>query len=140
MRTKLKSQKGFSLLENILATVLVSVGLLGGMATMQNASINTMNGDMSSIATQLANEKIEIILADKQFNGYDAVSTGDHDVESFSGQLQGFQRVVTVSEVDPDDLITPSAGSGMKRVIVTVNWGNKDHQKVIVSTLVTDYI
>ena len=136
----LKSQRGFSILENMLSMVIVAAGLVGGMVTLQNASLNSMHSDRGSIATQLANEKIETILADKQFNGYDTLTNLAYGSESFSGELGGFTRSVNIYEVSADDLTTPTEGSGLKRVEVIVNWEDQNEQQIHVSTLVSSYV
>lgn len=132
---RLKSQNGFSVLENILSTVILGVGLMGGMLSMQNATINTMSADMSSLATNLANEKVEMILADNQFKGFDTILDENYDTEILSGNFAGFTRQVSIIEVDSDDLETPTANSGLKRVDVIVSWGGSSVHNIKVSTL-----
>lgn len=141
MLKKLKESGGFSLLENILATVLVAIGLMGGLLALQNSTLHTVNSDLSSIATQLANEKVEAILADKEYLGYDyLVAESNYPTEQLADDLSGFERTVTIMEVSAEDMTTPEEGSGVKKVNVVVNWGNKDYQTVSVTTLVTDYM
>ncbi|MBF0104327.1 MAG: hypothetical protein HQM16_03260 [Deltaproteobacteria bacterium] len=134
---KIRNQKGFSLLENILAAVLLSACLFGGMTVMQNVTANSVNIDLSSIATELANEKVEMVIADKTYNGFDVVETNYYQQETDLGAY-AMTRFVTVTEVDPDDLTTGVEGSGVKKVDVTVSWGSADHQRITVSTLISD--
>lgn len=141
MFTLLKGKRGFALIENILASTILATGLLAGLVTMQNASINTLNGDMNTIATQLASEKLEMILADKQYQGYEYLDgESTYTNETLSGAYNGYTRSVSITEVDATDLVTPSPGSGIKKVDVHVDWGQKDYQNVTVSTLVADYL
>jgi Tfp pilus assembly protein PilV len=135
--TTIKNQKGFSMLEGVFTTMLLAVGLVGGMAVMQNATATTLNGDMNSTAVQLANEKIEEIMGDNEFQGYDNITDENYDAETLSAPYQGFSRSVNVTEVDSDDLTTEEVGSGLKKVDVTVSWGSDD--SVMVTTIVADY-
>ena len=138
MFKKLKNQKGFTVVENILASIILSVGLLSGLMAMSNATSHTLRGDMNTVATQLANEKIEQILADKSFVNYEYLSTGNYQDEILSDAYY-MQRSVVITEVNTDDLSTPEEGSGMKKVAVTVSWGNGAAEEVVVSTLISDY-
>jgi Tfp pilus assembly protein PilV len=132
-----KNQKGFSMLEGTFSTMLLAVGLFGGMTVMQNVTATTLNGDMNSIAIQLANEKIEEVMADKTFQGYNSVLDEEYPEEDLSAPYQGFNRLVNVTEVNDSDLITEEVGSGLKRVDVTVSWGGDD--SVTVTSMVGDY-
>lgn len=125
------------MLEGTFSTMLLAVGLLGGMAVMQNVTATTLNGDMNSIAIQLANEKIEEVMADKTFQGYASVLDEKYPKEDLSAPYQGFSRSVTVTEVDDGDLITEEPNSGLKRVDVTVSWGGDD--SITVTSMVGDY-
>lgn len=134
---KLKNQKGFTLVESIMTTVLLGVGLLGGMMVMQNSVLHTVKGDMSTIATQLASEKVESILADKAFNSYEYLDSDNYDTEQLD--TYNMTRWVSIVEVSGEDLETPSEGSGMKKVDVTVAWGDTSAEQVVVTTLISSY-
>lgn len=136
---RLKSNKGFSLLEGVLSTALIGMLLTGATLVMQNSTLSTMNGDMNTIATQLANEKLENIIADKEFLGYTHLNQAtNYPNETLSGVYQGYERKVDIFEVDPSDLSTPMVGSGVKRVEVKVIWGTESYQKVKVSTVFSE--
>ena len=137
----LKNNKGFSLIEVILASVIISLGLLGGVFTLQNSLISSVNRDLNTVAAQLANEKVAMILADNYFKGYEyTVNDVNYPNEQFDGSFSGFTftRKVSIEEVDPDDLETPLAGSGINKIDVTVNWGAEDFQTVKLSTLIAE--
>lgn len=135
--TTIKNQKGFSLLEEIFSTMILAVGLVGGMVVMHNATATTMNGDMNSMAIQLANYKLDEIMGDKEFQGYALVTDENYQSEDLSAPYQGFSRSVDVTEVNSDDLSTAEQGSGLKKVDVTVSWGNDE--SVTVTSMVVDY-
>lgn len=114
---------------------LLGFGLLGSMIVMQNTTLGTVNGDLHSIGTQLATEKIEEMMIDAHEQGYDTlVSTALP--EDLSDDHPGFSRTVSVYEVDTSDFSTPEADSGVKRIDVTVAWGNRADQHVDLSTMV----
>jgi len=133
----LKSNKGFTIIENILTVTVVALGLMGGMIVMQNATAKTVNNDMTTIATQVANEKIEAIMADKEFSGYTTIIEDNYPTEGLSDPYN-FTRTTDINEVNAEDLTTSEESSGMKKVVVTVSWGDEDYHKVSVSTLVAD--
>lgn len=133
----LKNIKGFTIVENIFSVSVIAIGLVGGMTVMQNAAAKTVNNDMTSIATQVANEKIEIIMGDKEFQGYDYVDGANYPSEDLS-EPYTLERSIEIYEVSTTDLSTPETESGLKKLIVTVSWGEKDYQKVEVSTLLAD--
>jgi type II secretory pathway pseudopilin PulG len=143
MMSKIKNQMGMALLESILGTVLFSIGLTGGLFLMQNATRASVNTDFNVIASQFANEKLETIIADKALKGnrYDDIVANNYPNESltYEGVSNAFVRTVVIEEVDPSNLTTPQAGSGMKKVDVTVQWNNGNNQQILVSTLVADY-
>lgn len=143
MLSKIKNQMGIALLESILATTLLSIGLTGGLFLMQNATRAGVITDYSIIASQFANEKLETIIADKSLTAskYTGITNSNYPNESitYGGIAGAFVRKVAITEVSPSDLTTPQTGSGMKKVDVTVEWNNNTAQKILVSTLVAEY-
>lgn len=143
MLRKIKNQMGMALLESILATTLLSIGLTGGLFLMQNATRTSITTDYNIIASQFANEKLESIIADKALTAskYAGIVNTNYPNESitYGGITGAFSRKVAITEVNPSDLTTTQAGSGVKKVDVTVEWNIGSTQKILVSTLVTDY-
>lgn len=135
----LKSQKGFTFLEAILTTTLLSFGFWGGYAIFQNAIHHTVAQDFRLIATELASEKIELITADRTFQGFYSITTANYPAETLQGDFSGFTRSVQITEVNPANFTSPQSGSGYKRIDVLVNWGNAANESVIISTVLSDY-
>lgn len=135
---KLKDQAGLSLLETTLGILILSVGVMGMLPMMTTATANTVGGEQRVAATYLANEKLEEIIADKEFQGYDFIAEQNYAAENLSSN--SFTRSVTVTEVDANDLSTPDNGSGYKKIEVIVGWtvNNGNSQQVTVTTLVTE--
>lgn len=131
--------RGHSILENILTTLILSCGLLGGMSVMQNSTLAALNGNMSTVGAELANESMESILADREFMGYGVVANQNYLSGELGAPYSGFTRTVTITEVSESDLTTPQLGSGLKKVEVTVDWGDGADEQVQVVTLLGDY-
>ena len=117
-----QSEKGFSLLELLIALVVLSVGLLG-MAEMQVTSIsgNAFSNNVT-IATGLAQNKIEEL---KKLPNSDAtLSAGDHD----EGLLPGaaiVSRSYTVNDLSAE----------VKQITVSVRWTDRSQHAITLSTL-----
>ncbi len=136
MFKRILNKKGLSLLDSLFGTIILSVALTVGLSAIDSASANAVNNDITVLATQYANEQIEIILTDKEYRGYDYVVDANYDNEE-SDQYE-IIRSVNITEVDPDDLTTPEENSGAKKVAVTTTWGDDDNQTVTITTLVVD--
>lgn len=141
MKERKKNQKGFTLIETVLSILVLSIAMGGTLLLFQNATSHSVDSDYRVIAAQLANEKIESIIADKALQGYDSIIEGNYPDETLTGAFNGIQRIVTITEVDPNDLNTAQADSGYKRVRVTVTWGGGAAQvrTLNVDTLLTEF-
>lgn len=117
--------------------MILATALITGLFVIQSVLASSVDQELNTIATQLANEKIEIILADRAFQGYDYIADENYENETLV-EYSNLSRSVTITEVNEDDLVTPEEGSGSKRVEVTVSWGNDVYQQVVISTLITD--
>lgn len=133
------NNKGFSFFELVLAIVLLSVGLFGGMVVFENASLKHTSNDTRVIGSKLATEKLEQILADKTFKGYSYIIAANYPNETLTGGYAGYSRSTTITEVAASDLTTTSAGSGYKRVDVTTTWGTISSDNLTISSVVTSY-
>ena len=121
----LRNELGFTLLDNLLALVILSVVLLGlvGLAT------TVINGNAISksrtVGLTLAQDKIE----DARRAGYNYTLTENQTVPEAYGSMNEYPlfRRVTVTQVH-------KPGIGMQTVTVTVYWGNDAHSATL-STL-----
>ena len=111
-----KGQKGFTLLEFLIAVMVLSVGLLG-MASLTGAMINfNRTAYNSTKAVTLAEDKMEE-LRNLSYQSLLDESTSDSDTESI------FTRGWTLEFGEPDD--------GMTTITVTVTWTWKGTSKSI---------
>jgi type IV pilus assembly protein PilV len=107
------NNKGFTLLEVLVAVVVLSIGLLG----MASLTIGVIKGNKFSkrvtTATILAQEKME----DARKLGYAGTPSSDQTVTEDYGSIPSypFFKRVTLTDVD-----NPAAG--MKTFVVTVYW------------------
>lgn len=120
MRIRIKDNKGFTLLEVLIAIVILSVALLA-LAGLQIISIRgTSFGGTMTEAVTLAKDKME----DLKQDNWDNVATGN-DAPVVRGI--NYTRTWTVQTVD-----------NTKEIIITVSWDNGNHQ-VSLATTRADY-
>jgi type IV pilus assembly protein PilV len=118
LKNKRKKQKGFTLLEFLIAILVLSVGLLG-MASLTGAMINYNRIAFNSTkAVALAQDKLED-LKNLNFQSLSSVPSG-YDTESI------FTRTWSVAVDTPD--------TGMATVSVTVTWSWKGDSETITLT------
>lgn len=134
---KLRDQKGLSLIEAVLAVMIVAVGFLGMLPLMTSATANTLSSNYIMTCTFLGDEQIETMIADKKFRGYNYIVNGNYPTQYLTGDFSQYTRSISVVEVNKTDLSTPQVGSGYKLINVTVTWNGQ--QNAVVSTLVTNF-
>lgn len=144
----LRSQQGFTLIEAVLAIGIIAVGIIGLQFSMQGASRNSLIADQSLVATHLAQETIERIIAYRDENGYTSALTAINTSNTFDEDpVTGFPNYAidsTALEVDPDDdnseddFLDASSGSGYARVTVNVSW-NGGNNSIDLVTLIAEY-
>ena len=142
MKIKWKPCGGFTMVETVLSSLIMCLALLGSVLLMHNVSQASVNTNYQVTACHLAHEKLETVIADNalQVQQYDYVENQNYPAENIGyGTMPNFfARTVNVVEV-ADDLVTPQIGSDLKKVEVTVTWGNAPHERVMLTTLVTNY-
>lgn len=138
LRKHFKNNKGISLLEGIFTTGILSFGLLASMQAVQSVNSTQTTSREGVVASQLANEKLEMILADKSYLGYSGVTNGSYPIETMTGFYSGYTRRVNIYEMDPSVLGHPMTGTGLKKVHVQVSWGTPA-KKVDVEGIVSKY-
>jgi Tfp pilus assembly protein PilV len=134
-----RGDAGFTFVDAILMMLVVSIGVAGLMAYFVSANRQALDGDMTVTASVLAQERVDQVVADKVYRGYNFVIANNYPQENLAGDFAGFTRTTTIQEVSAADLVTPAAGSGLKRIDVAVQWGNAAAEQVALTTLVTTY-
>jgi len=122
MRVPRLDERGFTLVELLVAAALAGVGFLGLAATHATAIRATAVGQTTSVATIRASEAIEIL----RRAPYAAIVSGDTETVVSGGVY--YTREVTVSA-------SPAGDS--KRVQVTVDWSDQfgPHQVELISVI-----
>ncbi|MBI4373745.1 MAG: prepilin-type N-terminal cleavage/methylation domain-containing protein [Deltaproteobacteria bacterium] len=135
----MKKEKGFTFLETILAILIVGIGLLGITNLFQRSVSQSVDTERVLQATQLARERLEQLLFDKKMRGYDYVVSSSYPVtENLGGLFAPFSRTISIREVRSNDLDQTQAGTGYKRVLVTVSW--PVGRQVALETLMTKWM
>lgn len=136
--------KGVTLLEALFAIIIIGAGLIGVIYLFTGGTRSAVIADQTVIASNLAREKMEQIMADRVNKGYAATIATNYSDGQLSGDYSEFTRNVTIMEMNPDDddnvddFLDPQPGSGYARVTVIVSWkgGTKSVKE---ETLITDY-
>lgn len=142
MRTlihRMRSRRGFTLVDTILMMLVVGIGVSGLMTYFISINRQAMNSNMTITASVLAQERMDQVVAAKMYQGYNAIVPANYPNENLTGNFAGYTRMTQIQEVNPADLTTAQAGSGLKRVDVTVQWGPAAAERVVLTTLVTQY-
>lgn len=136
---KYRNNKGLTFLDAILSVLVLSIGFWTCLQTLQIITVSSVATDQSIVATQLAKEKVEAIMADKEFKGYTYILSSNYPLETFPVPFLAFSRSVIITEVDANNPNVPMMGSGVKRVEVNVSWGAAPHERVLMSGIVAKY-
>jgi len=128
MMIQLSKDKGFTIIEVMIALVVLSFGLLAlGKLTASTISGNHFAAQLSA-ATTLAQDKLEDVKQGSYASIASETETGV-DEQANSGGI--FDRVTQVSDDQP--------ASGMKTVTVTVSWDwNGSSHDVVLKTIVAN--
>lgn len=114
-------RRAFTLIEAVAALVIVAVMVPPTLVMIRDAHTRRASPTLASRARWLASEKLEDIIADRHSTtrGYDYVSNVSYPAENPVAGFAAYSRTVSVVETG-SDLV--SAGSGYKRISVTVSW------------------
>jgi prepilin-type N-terminal cleavage/methylation domain-containing protein len=124
---RLGNNKGFTLLEILVAITVFSIGLLG-MATLTTGIIkgNKFSKNMTT-ATTLAQDQMEKIIG----VGYSGTPTSDTTTTEDYNSITNYSsyKRVTFTQVD-------NPAEGMKKITISVYWGSDAHSVVLRTILV----
>ena len=126
-----KKNNGFTLLEVLVAIVILTAGLLG-MASLTGTIIhgNKLSNDLTT-ATTLAQDKME----DIRRLGYSSMPATDTTTTENYNSITGYaaHKRVTVTDVYTSGTTWPQ--SGMKAITVTVYWDSDRHSVELKTSL-----
>ncbi|HWG76939.1 MAG TPA: type IV pilus modification protein PilV [Steroidobacteraceae bacterium] len=130
------SQRGFTLLETLIALVVLSIGLLGVAKLVTGAVHANDSGYMRGQATQLAHEILDEMRANRPgaqfYGGAGALvdcSTVSCNAQTLAG-LDTYNWLATVKATLPggNGIIVPSAGVGGEAATIIVQWDDSEAQ------------
>ena len=136
---RVRRNSGFTIIELLLTIVIISIGMMGIMTLFENASKGALQADLNGVALGLVREKLEWVVVDKVREGYSWLDNSRYSNESFTGDYSAYSRNTDIYEVSSNDFTVAESGSGYKRVDVTVSWGTGASNRLMVSTVLSDY-
>ncbi len=115
--------KGFTLIETMVAVFVLAVGIAGVLYMFPLGARLAKSGQMSSMATALAQAKMEEEIS----RSYDELSVATTtEAYGFDETLPAFKRETNIVCVDPNlnlsEVVDCSPDPGIKKIKVTVFW------------------
>ncbi len=125
----IERQEGFSYTEILVSMAVITVGVLGFSLNTISVIQGNRNSASHTIATNLAQDKLEQLGAQPALSNIDRCSGSGERGISASGAAGGiYDRCWTIKD--------SSLGSGLKEISVTVHWRDSGLRAVTLSTLV----
>lgn len=117
---------GYTLIELLLVIVFLGIALVAIMDMMSSSMLSSVKSQILITATNLANEKMEQIIADKNNKGYNFIVASNYSDEINANGQQGYNRYVTITDY-----------STYKEVQVRITHANIED--LILTTLIANY-
>lgn len=128
----LTDQRGFTLIEIVLAILVVSIAVVGATSAINFTASWSLNAEVSATAKELAQERMEQLMAMKRNNGYNdpAFNIGPTTLAltplaaPFAQYSRGEQIcLVDANLLNPDcDPAAPNNDAGYKKITVSVGY------------------
>lgn len=125
MKQRIDNSAGFTLIEVLIAAVVILFGLLAMASFLGNLVSKNASNERKTMATTLAQEKIEDLRVDAQ--RIDITGTGNDTITTAAGT---FTRTWSITDaVNPGD---------PDQVSVVVDWDGVGNSQVTIVTLISD--
>jgi prepilin-type N-terminal cleavage/methylation domain-containing protein len=127
---------GFTLIEVVLTIVIVAVGLLGVIGALSFSTGKSINAEVHTTATALAQERMEQLIAEKRANGYGSAvlavtpAPGWVAVPGFAGyerQTEICNAVAAAGSITKTAPCTAAGTANYKYITVTVRYTGLDY-------------
>jgi prepilin-type N-terminal cleavage/methylation domain-containing protein len=117
----MRHQRGFSLIELVFVIVVLFGSIVAFLSVSGEAGERVADNNDKAKAVQLAQEKIEQIIADRRNpdRDYSYIATANYSSETLSSPFSGFTRTTTITDAS-SNAACPSATLGCKLVVVNV--------------------
>jgi len=111
-------QKGFTLIETMIAIFIITVGIVAVLQMFPLSIQTAKSAEMATVASQLGQEKIEEIIS-KSYADISSEST-----TTLSSPFEAYAREVKVTCFDPngDGLFPDCPDTGIKKIEVIISW------------------
>jgi prepilin-type N-terminal cleavage/methylation domain-containing protein len=137
---RIKKDTAFTLIELLVVLVVLAVGLVTLLLVLRNAHVNNAASHFITVAAELAEGRMEDIIADREGEGFGYITDSNYPAENPVNGFGSYKREVDIYYVDTDDLDSPSgSATNYKRVEVTVASRQDASQRISLVTVVSDY-
>ena len=119
----LKSQSGIGLIEIVIAMLIFGIGITAALRTLPDSNFATMRARNVSVATNLAQAKIEALMGT-------SLTSADLSAGTHNDPLNPLQRIYTRTWTVADN----SPITGMKRLAVTVTYAGRGNDRSVTLT------
>jgi len=137
LRRKIAEAKGFSIVELVMVIVLAAIAFPVMVAMYTSIYINGHDGELMTMANNLAIQQMEVIIADKAGSGagygYSEITTAKYSSVNPPSPFTAFTRTVTVTSVN----IAGNASYPGKQIVVRVR--HSSIPDIILTHLITDH-
>lgn len=96
--TEFRGQRGFTLVETIMVIIFLGVAFIAVLQVMSSSVSHSVDTELLTRATALAEEKMEKIVGDKNGRGYAYLVNSNYPTEANAGGNHGFTRSVSIVE------------------------------------------
>lgn len=129
MKKYFKKVKGFSVVEVILATVLVTILITGIAGAMSYGISSASKSNQGSFATYLAQEGIEA-LRNMRDNNFTNLTDGTHGLALVSNQWT-FSGTSDTTSIYTRSVVITTQDTDTKRAVVSVTWNGQTYTQII---------
>ncbi len=140
--------KGFTLIEVILAILIISIAVLTLVSSISFTTSRGLNAEVMSTAQQLVQERMEQLIAQKRNNGYATLLPIGLGAYALVAGFSGYERREDICYVDsglnpnpnpPPPTVCGVVDAGYKQVTVSVRYTSlPDAPTVSLMTVVTN--